>query len=83
MFSNAADYECNVNKALERLKLIANIYSNKAYILSIIDTRSECDYSFIKNQLEKIGEGELNKEFIKGLEEQNLDLVGRGCYNVF
>ena len=83
MFSNAADYECNVNKALERLRLIANIYSNKAYILSIVDTRGECDYSFIKNQLEKIGEGELNNEFIKGLEEQNLDLVGRGCYNVF
>lgn len=80
---NVADYECNVEKALERLRLMGKIYSSKAYVLSIIDNRNECDYGFIRNQLDEISEGKVNKEFIEGMEKQNLDLIGRGCYNVF
>lgn len=80
---NADDYECGYGKALERLRKMARIYSNKAYVLSIIDNRNECDYGFIRNQLNKVSEGVIDRDFIKGLEEQNMDLVGRGCYNVF
>ncbi|MBI2148629.1 hypothetical protein HYU23_03030 [Candidatus Woesearchaeota archaeon] len=80
IFSNNADnFNCNVNRALDRTKTIANIYSRRADLLGQLDRRSECHYNEISRSLSKYASGELL--LVDVIKNQNL--AGAGCIWVF
>src|SRR3989338_4810384 len=57
IFSNDADnFECNVNRALERVVFVSKVYSERARYLSHVDRRQGCDYGLLLNGLNKLNE---------------------------
>lgn len=72
-------YECNVNRAFERLKTVGNIYIERTQLLKRIDPKQECKYELIANSLQKFSEGEY--KLAEKLTEQNNQ--GAGCLWAF
>ncbi len=77
--NNEKNFECNTNRALERVRIISKLYSERARFLGQIDKRAGCQYSSMANALSRYAEG--NFELEKAIEEQNL--AGAGCIWVF
>ena len=79
IFSNDAEnFECNINRSLDRVKVVAQIYSDKAKLLSQIDRRAGCQYTQIANALSQYAAG--NFELQEAINEYNL---AGGCLWVF
>ncbi|HLC85836.1 MAG TPA: hypothetical protein VJG30_00925 [Candidatus Nanoarchaeia archaeon] len=76
---NTEAYECNVNRAFERLKTVTNIYIERTELLKRIDPKQECQYELIVSSLRKFSEGDY--KMAENLAEQNNQ--GAGCLWVF
>src|SRR3989338_4189306 len=80
IFSDSAEnFECNVKKSLDRAKVIAEVYSRRAILLSQLDRRPGCHYSEIAGSLSKYARG--NFDLIETISSENL--AGAGCIWVF
>lgn len=81
IFSNDAEnFQCNVNRAMEGVKTIATIYTERARILGQIDRREGCNYAGIFNTLSHYSAGRFDVE--NALKEENIGASG-GCLWVF
>ncbi len=73
IFSNDADiFQCNINRALERVKVIGKIYSERARTLSQADRRPGCNYAPVVAGLNNYISGNINENTKNSLEELNL-----------
>ncbi len=80
MFSNdKSNFECNVERALERVKVVAKGYSERARLLGQLDKREGCQYSQISNALSQYSDGKFELQEI--IKQQNL--AGAGCIWIF
>ncbi len=73
IFSNNADiFECNINRALDRTKIIGKVYSERTRVVSQIDRREGCNYAPIVIGLNNYITGNINENTKQSLEELNL-----------
>ena len=80
IFSDDADvFECNINRATERAKVVAKIYSKRAELLNQIDRRPDCHYNGIAGTLDQYSKGDIS--LVESIASQNL--AGAGCIWVF
>ncbi len=80
IFSNDADnFECNVQRSLDRVKVVASLYSKRAELLSQLDRRPECHYNEIANSLSKYTGSD--PALAETINTENL--AGAGCIWVF
>lgn len=80
IFSNDADnYDCNIRRSLNRVKVVSTVYSKRAELLSQLDRRPDCHYNEISRSLSLYtGSDPALAEVIN-----NENLAGAGCIWVF
>jgi hypothetical protein len=74
---NAEDYQCNINRAMQKLKVVSKVYSEKARLLN--QFQPECNHLQIANSLEDFSNG--NFESVELIARQNI--AGNKCSWVF
>lgn len=77
--SDANNFECNVNKSIERVRVTSKVYSERAKLLSRLGRSSGCGYGQISNSLGKLSQGDLS--VVETINTQNL--AGAGCLWVY
>jgi len=80
-----SSYECALDRAINKLKMVSKNYIYKTTYISNVDRRAECRYPLLKNYLDKFASGNLEKgdENKDLLDETNKNLYGEGCPAVF
>ncbi|MEK6862357.1 MAG: hypothetical protein AABY07_10430 [Nanoarchaeota archaeon] len=84
----AENYKCLLNKALERLSLVSEVYMQKASLLRLKTHEAECEglYTGIALNLQGLKRSRDKQELIElkdNLEEQNRMLDRNGCIELF